>query len=109
MIVFDLKLDLTDREILEVKEICRRQYGEQVRVAPGRVVLGHFDPTTVLPLASLLISFISLCLNIRRDWNQSQEKRQWTAERLQSLINSELLKVGVTRYGDLTVRDFAGL
>lgn len=108
MIVFNLNLDVSDRQVLEIKEVCNKQYGDSVVVAPGKVAMGLVDPT-IAPIASLVISLIALCLAVRRDLKEARSTKEWTAERFNSVIHLELLKAGVTQYSGLSVENFPAL
>jgi len=111
MLVFHLvEDDFEEQTIFEVKESLRLKDGGDLMVQPGRVALGFsFDPTTITPIASLLVSIISLCVTLRREKSSAQAKNDWTPERLQSLLKTELLKAGVTQYSDIAVDNFSAL
>ena len=110
MIIFDLSTAFDDKVVFDTKELGRLRFEDSIVVAPGRLALGlSFDPSTVAPIASLILSVISLCVTIRREAISEQTRREWTAERLNSLLATELLKAGVPQYSILTVTNFSAL
>jgi hypothetical protein len=110
MITFHLSDRLPPSAVFETKEWFELKAFKDILIAPDQPAPGlPLDLGALTQLAGLIISVISLCLNVHRDLAISSEKGRWTAERLQKILQDELLSLGVQEYDILAIKDFERL
>ena len=107
---FDIKGNYDDNVLQEIYEVCQDKYGDKIEIRPAIVGLGFsIEMGALSSIASIVLAIISLCLQLKQDYELKKKNDTWDIHKLRKIIENELLKVGVVNYEIKSLKNFQSL